>query len=93
MEVYVQIDEYDTKTIEYYEIGSAAAACEEIAETYMQVEQFDGIIAVFDLNNLSKTIDNIIEILEIFNKVINSSDNIEDGHGSMQMPLLIIGNK
>lgn len=95
MEVHVQVDDSDTsRSIEYYELGGSASKYKEIAETYIQVEHFDGIIAVFDLYN-TKSIESITNILDIYQNASRSGNeaHIEEGQGGLEVPLLIIGNK
>ena len=94
MEVYVQVDDQESKSMTYYELSGVASNIKEIAETYIQVEKFDGIIAVFDLYN-TKTVDHIFKILEIYENAsrIENEAHIEEGQGVFDLPLLIIGNK
>ena len=95
MEVFIQIDPNDdSRSIEYYELGGSASLFKEIASTYIQIEQFEGVIAIFDLNN-TKSIDSISNILEFFNEATfgNNEWQMEEGHSLNKVPLLIIGNK
>ena len=95
MSVHVRIDQNDeSKITEYYELGGSAANIDELAETYMQTQNFDGVMAVFDLYN-TKTIDSLIHILEKFyNATLSQHEaGIEEGYGFFDFPLQIVGNK
>ena len=60
----------------------------------MQIEQFDGIIVVFDLNN-TQSIESINSILEYYYEAMfgNNECSMEEGHSAHKVPLLIVGNK
>ena len=84
MQVFVRVDEEeDSKVVEYYELGGSAANFDEIAETYIQTQNFDGIMAVFDLYN-TKTIDTILKIIDLYQTATKSQHEagIEEGFGS-----------